>query len=70
MCGCTDVELLTSGFCRYREHVIWGEKDLRLKLLKKGILTRIYAPMVRIVISIFNNKKSRKIKTAFISTDL
>ncbi|KAK6227706.1 hypothetical protein QQP08_004319 [Theobroma cacao] len=29
----------------YREHVVWGEKDLRLKLLRKGILTRIYAPM-------------------------
>ncbi|XVF40828.1 hypothetical protein PTKIN_Ptkin01aG0147700 [Pterospermum kingtungense] len=30
----------------YREHVVWGDKDLRLKLLRKGILTRIYAPMV------------------------
>ncbi|OMO49983.1 hypothetical protein CCACVL1_30730 [Corchorus capsularis] len=29
----------------YREHVVWGEKDVRLKLLRKGILTRIYAPM-------------------------
>ncbi|XWS07573.1 hypothetical protein CRYUN_Cryun41cG0000500 [Craigia yunnanensis] len=29
----------------YREHVVWGKKDLRLKLLRKGILTRIYAPM-------------------------
>ncbi|XVE99864.1 hypothetical protein REPUB_Repub03eG0238300 [Reevesia pubescens] len=29
----------------YREHIVWGEKDLRLKLLRKGILTRIYAPM-------------------------
>ncbi|XVE69526.1 hypothetical protein DITRI_Ditri09bG0159100 [Diplodiscus trichospermus] len=29
----------------YREHVVWGEKDLRLKLLRKGILTRLYAPM-------------------------
>ncbi|GMI84928.1 KOBITO, ABA INSENSITIVE 8, ELONGATION DEFECTIVE 1 [Hibiscus trionum] len=28
----------------YREHVVWGDKDLRLKLLRKGILTRIYAP--------------------------
>ncbi|KAK8332147.1 hypothetical protein V6Z12_A10G121600, partial [Gossypium hirsutum] len=35
----------TSGFCRYREHVVWGDKDLRLKLLRKGILTRKYTPM-------------------------
>ena len=53
VCGCADVELLASGFCRYREHVVWGEKDLRLKLLRKGILTRIYAPMVRTVIGNF-----------------
>uniref|UniRef100_A0A2P2KE72 Glycosyltransferase family 92 protein n=2 Tax=Rhizophora mucronata TaxID=61149 RepID=A0A2P2KE72_RHIMU len=29
----------------YHEHVVWGDKDLKLKLLRKGILTRIYAPM-------------------------
>ncbi|KAK3021334.1 hypothetical protein RJ639_047077 [Escallonia herrerae] len=29
----------------YREHVVWTDKALNLKLLKKGILTRIYAPM-------------------------
>ncbi|KAJ4846951.1 Glycosyltransferase-like KOBITO 1 [Turnera subulata] len=29
----------------YREHVVWGDKDLKLKLLRKGILTRIYTPM-------------------------
>ncbi|TYH93376.1 hypothetical protein ES332_A13G249600v1 [Gossypium tomentosum] len=29
----------------YREHVVWGDKDLRLKLLRKGILTRKYTPM-------------------------
>ncbi|KAH8522828.1 hypothetical protein Peur_041317 [Populus x canadensis] len=29
----------------YREHVVWGDKDLKLKLLKKSILTRIYSPM-------------------------
>ncbi|KAG9444756.1 hypothetical protein H6P81_016096 [Aristolochia fimbriata] len=29
----------------YREHIVWGDKELNLKLLKKGILTRIYAPM-------------------------
>ncbi|XP_071687389.1 glycosyltransferase-like At2g41451 [Rutidosis leptorrhynchoides] len=30
----------------YREHVVWMDKDLNNKLLKEGILTRIYAPMV------------------------
>ncbi|KAB5572972.1 hypothetical protein DKX38_000166 [Salix brachista] len=29
----------------YREHVVWGDKDLKLKLLRKSILTRIYSPM-------------------------
>ncbi|XAR69897.1 hypothetical protein NMG60_11001655 [Bertholletia excelsa] len=30
----------------YREHVVWTDKVLKAKLLKKGVLTRIYAPMV------------------------
>ncbi|KAL5543654.1 hypothetical protein UlMin_007438 [Ulmus minor] len=30
----------------YHEHIVWGDKDLKMKLLRKGILTRIYAPMV------------------------
>ncbi|KAA8518080.1 hypothetical protein F0562_015554 [Nyssa sinensis] len=30
----------------YREHIVWTDKALNMKLLKKGILTRIYAPMV------------------------
>ncbi|KAK9291022.1 hypothetical protein L1049_009205 [Liquidambar formosana] len=30
----------------YREHIVWTDKALTLKLLRKGILTRIYAPMV------------------------
>ncbi|KAH0726033.1 hypothetical protein KY284_001898 [Solanum tuberosum] len=30
----------------YREHVVWTDKAMNLKLLRKGILTRIYAPMV------------------------
>ncbi|KAG6601048.1 Glycosyltransferase-like KOBITO 1, partial [Cucurbita argyrosperma subsp. sororia] len=30
----------------YREHVVWGDKDVKIKLLKKGILTRINAPKV------------------------
>ncbi|KAJ4711563.1 Glycosyltransferase-like KOBITO 1 [Melia azedarach] len=29
----------------YHEHVVWGDKDLKMKLLRKGILTRIYSPM-------------------------
>ncbi|CAO2161712.1 unnamed protein product [Urochloa humidicola] len=29
----------------YREHVVWTDKDINLKLLRKGVLTRIYAPM-------------------------
>ncbi|URE38418.1 hypothetical protein MUK42_17024 [Musa troglodytarum] len=29
----------------YNEHVVWTDKRLNLKLLRKGILTRIYAPM-------------------------
>ncbi|XP_042514535.1 glycosyltransferase-like At2g41451 [Macadamia integrifolia] len=29
----------------YRDHVVWTDKALNLKLLRKGILTRIYAPM-------------------------
>eukprot|EP00252_Welwitschia_mirabilis_P021801 TRINITY_DN5703_c0_g1_i1.p1 TRINITY_DN5703_c0_g1~~TRINITY_DN5703_c0_g1_i1.p1 ORF type:complete len:533 (-),score=84.77 TRINITY_DN5703_c0_g1_i1:375-1973(-) len=30
----------------YNERVVWGDKDLNLKLMRKGLLTRIYAPMV------------------------
>ncbi|KAK9154764.1 hypothetical protein Sjap_002244 [Stephania japonica] len=30
----------------YREHIVWSDKTLNLKLLRKGILSRIYAPMV------------------------
>ncbi|GMP86619.1 hypothetical protein CsSME_00039329 [Camellia sinensis var. sinensis] len=30
----------------YREHIVWTDKVLNMKLIKKGILTRIYAPMV------------------------
>ncbi|PWA92792.1 glycosyltransferase family 92 [Artemisia annua] len=30
----------------YREHVVWTDKDLIKKLMRKGILTRIHAPMV------------------------
>ncbi|CAM8970043.1 unnamed protein product [Rhodiola kirilowii] len=37
----TDEEMLNW----YREHVVWTDKQLNIKLLRKGILTRIYAPM-------------------------
>ncbi|KAJ8565531.1 hypothetical protein K7X08_008107 [Anisodus acutangulus] len=30
----------------YREHVVWTDKTVNLKLLRKGILTHIYAPVV------------------------
>ncbi|CAL9137473.1 unnamed protein product [Musa acuminata var. zebrina] len=29
----------------YKEHVVWSDKQVTLMLLRKGILTRIYAPM-------------------------
>ncbi|KAF6160163.1 hypothetical protein GIB67_016599 [Kingdonia uniflora] len=29
----------------YREHIVWADKALNMKLIRKGILTRIYAPM-------------------------
>ncbi|KAK9664412.1 hypothetical protein RND81_14G039700 [Saponaria officinalis] len=38
----TDEEMLQW----YQEHVVWNDEKLRLKLLKHGILTRIYTPMV------------------------
>ncbi|KAL6495739.1 Glycosyltransferase-like KOBITO 1 [Orobanche gracilis] len=37
----TEEEMLTW----YRERVVWADQTLNLKLLRKGILTRIYAPM-------------------------
>ncbi|CAM6086055.1 unnamed protein product [Calypogeia fissa] len=30
----------------YREHVVWTDKELNLKLMRKGLLTRIFAPKV------------------------
>ncbi|KAK6928831.1 LOW QUALITY PROTEIN: Glycosyltransferase family 92 [Dillenia turbinata] len=30
----------------YQKHVVWGDKELNLKLLQKGILARIYDPMI------------------------
>jgi len=41
------VMFLVSFFlARYNEHVVWNDKQLNLKLLRKGVLTRIYTPMV------------------------
>jgi hypothetical protein len=30
---------------RYNERVVWNDKQMNLKLLRKGVLTRIYTPM-------------------------
>ncbi|XP_057533060.1 glycosyltransferase-like KOBITO 1 [Amaranthus tricolor] len=30
----------------YQEHVVWGDEELKRRLLKYGILTRVYTPMV------------------------
>lgn len=30
----------------YRDRVVWTDRELNLKLMRKGLLTRIYAPMV------------------------
>ncbi|PON64546.1 Glycosyltransferase-like [Trema orientale] len=30
----------------YRERIVWTDKELNMKLMRKGILTRIYAPTV------------------------
>ncbi|CAL0326619.1 unnamed protein product [Lupinus luteus] len=30
----------------YREHIVWTDKELNSKLLRRGIMTRIYDPMV------------------------
>jgi hypothetical protein len=29
---------------------VWGDKDIKMKLLRKGVLTRIYAPMVSMIL--------------------
>ena len=36
--------------CRYREHVVWSDREVVEKLLKKGIFGRIHAPQVRHVV--------------------
>lgn len=33
---------------RYKEHVVWTDKELNLKLMRNGLLTRIYAPQVKV----------------------
>jgi hypothetical protein len=40
------VMFLVSFLARYNERVVWTDKQLNLKLLRKGVLTRIYTPMV------------------------
>ena len=32
---------------------MWGDKDVKMKLLRKGVLTRIYAPMVSMILQLF-----------------
>lgn len=38
---------------------MWGDKDVKIKLLKKGILTRINAPKVRILFDVCTDKLER-----------
>lgn len=35
---------------------MWGDQDVKLKLLRKGILTRINAPMVRTIFDVCSDK--------------
>lgn len=40
----------------FRERVVWTDKQLNLKLQRKGILTRINAPMVStLIFTMFSN---------------
>ncbi|OAY40361.1 glycosyltransferase-like At2g41451 [Manihot esculenta] len=58
----------------YRERVVWTDQSLKIKLMKKGILTRIYAPMIIVQglreSGIFSNviAMSHKNLTEFISS--
>jgi len=46
---------LVLHFCfRYNERIVWTDKELNLKLMRKGILTRVYAPSVSSIAFIFN----------------
>lgn len=48
------IELLRLySICRYREHVVWADKELNLKLMRKGLLTRLYVPQVRVEVISF-----------------
>uniref|UniRef100_A0A0A8YE20 Uncharacterized protein n=1 Tax=Arundo donax TaxID=35708 RepID=A0A0A8YE20_ARUDO len=42
---CVFLVVLFSSLVRYNERVVWNDKQLNLKLLRKGVLTRIYTPM-------------------------
>lgn len=48
------------SFARYNDHVVWNDKQLNLKLLRKSILTRIYAPMVCSFSRQFNFVKEKR----------
>ncbi|XP_042473690.1 glycosyltransferase-like At2g41451 [Zingiber officinale] len=54
----------------YNEHVVWTDKQLNLKLLRKGILTRIYAPMAIIQSLRENGVLSSAIASAHASSKL
>ncbi|XP_074562244.1 glycosyltransferase-like At2g41451 [Curcuma longa] len=54
----------------YNEHVVWTDKQLNLKLLRKGILTRIYAPMAIIQSLRENGVLSSAIVSAHASSKL
>ncbi|XP_027350150.1 glycosyltransferase-like At2g41451 [Abrus precatorius] len=52
----------------YRERIVWTDKALNMKLMRKGILTRIYAPMVIIQslreTGVFNSVIAKAAQTA------
>ncbi|KAJ4845285.1 hypothetical protein Tsubulata_015095 [Turnera subulata] len=57
----------------YRERVVWTDRALNLKLLRKGILTRIYAPMAIVQglreSGIFSNVIASALSQASLSVD-
>lgn len=44
----SDIILHAPEIYRYKEHVVWTDKELNLKLMRNGLLTRIYAPQVKV----------------------
>uniref|UniRef100_A0A0D3CLV1 Glycosyltransferase family 92 protein n=1 Tax=Brassica oleracea var. oleracea TaxID=109376 RepID=A0A0D3CLV1_BRAOL len=51
----------------YREHVVWGDKEVKTKLLRKGILTCIYSPML--LQQIFQRKSNSSRSESLTSKD-